>query len=70
MDIQLDQNYANCIIEKTDLLVTRAVNICTGEVVIVPHGTVDFIGGTFLAIILVAMFTLLGGIFYKLLTDF
>lgn len=58
MDINL--NKAHCIIEKTNFTHTVVTNICSGAVVEVPHGTVDYLGGLLIFLLVVCMAALVG----------
>lgn len=57
MDINL--NNAVCLVQKQNLTETVVTNVCTGAVIEVPHGTVDFIFGGGMAFLLLFLFGLI-----------
>jgi hypothetical protein len=70
MTEDLNVNLAKCLKESTDFGVNHIHNICTGSVVDVPWGSVDWLLCIGLIGFLGGMAMLFGGMMYSVISDF
>jgi len=66
---ELDLNLSRCLVEKQNLTYTKVTNICSGEVYEVPHGTVDYLFGGFISLIVIIGIGTLAFAIYSLFRD-
>jgi hypothetical protein len=64
MAVNLNLNNAECLREVANLTERTIYNVCTGTTTTVPYGTLDIIGMSLLAFLLIVVFSGFALIFY------
>lgn len=69
-EMDINQNLAKCIEHTNDFGQTVVHNICNGTTQVVPWGSMDWVGVIGISAFGVVIVAMLGGMAYRIITDF